>query len=195
MKRKSNILSNVLPIFISCLFVLGIIAGLVAVLKKFADGGFNDFTVTYEDTVYTQDIDGIAIDGEGVFTITYKETDTDDIKVKLLAVELYEDFYFQSEDKKYSWNANVARSKIQNFTECFDITIDNKNNTVTVKGSLTDALKKAGNTDDITLISTLPNEDMFSLEITSGDTTIYIGCIIRSSVAGIELSQSNIYFE
>ena len=47
MKRKSNILSNVLPIFISCLFVLAIIAGLVAVLKKFADGGFNKNSTKY----------------------------------------------------------------------------------------------------------------------------------------------------
>ena len=195
MKRKSNIFSNVLPVLISCFLVFGLIAGVVAILKKFADGGFNEFTVTYEDTVYTQDTKGIAIDGAGTFTVTYKETDTDDIKVKLLAVELYEDFYFQSEDKKYSWNTNVVRSKIQNFTEYFDISIDNKNNTVMVKGSLIEALKKAGNTDDIALLSTLPSEDMFSLEITSGNTTIRIGCTLFLAVEAIELSQSNIYFE
>ena len=176
--------------FFTFLLLLGFVALCVSLIAWVINGGLNEFTVTYNDTTYTQSTENISIVQSGTFTVNYKDKDTDDIKVKLTAVELYEDFYFQSEGKTYSWNVNVARSKIGNFTECVDITIDNVNNTVTVKGSITEALKKAGNTDDIMLLSTLPNEDMFNLEITSGNTTINIGCRIQSPVSQIVLQDN-----
>lgn len=183
MKRKIESLFTFLLSF-------GFVALFVVLIGWVINGGLNEFTVTYNDTTYTQSTENISIIQSGTFTVDYKDKDTDDIKVKLTAVELYEDFYFQSEGKTYSWNANVVRSKIENFTDFVDITIDNVNNTVTIKGSLTEALKKAGNTDDITLLSTLPNEDMFNLEITSGNTTINIGCCIQSPVSQIVLQDN-----
>lgn len=164
---------------------LMLIALLFSFISWFLNGGLNTFSVGYDDTIFTKDTENVSIIESGTFTVHYKDEDTNDIKAKLIAVELYEDFYFQADGITYSWNANVVRSKIQNFTDFVEITIDQEKNTVTVTGSLLSALQKAGNTEDIVLLSTLPNEDMFRLSIESGDTVIEIGCRIQSSVLGI----------
>lgn len=184
-------MKNKIAGLLSVLLFLGFI---VLIVSFFMNGGLNGFTITYGNETIRKNVDNIYILDSGTFTLNYKDKDTDDIKVKILAVELSEDLYFEADGKEYSWNQDIYRGKVQNFTDCFDVQIDNENNTITIQGNLLKALKKAGSVEEITFLSPLPTEDMFRLEISSGKTTIDIGCCIYSAVDNIELDE-NITFK
>lgn len=170
-----------LAIFLVFFVLVGVISNITDAFTSSNDKSFGVIVGEEEYRVDTAELS--FTQGEAV---KIKHYDGDEkIKLKVTAIAVPRDWYFEVGGLLYSWNQHVVR-KGADLTEFFDIKIDQEANTITINGTMSGMLKKFYN-DEITLPNTLPSADMLQFEIKSGDTLKLYGNV-GAKVTGIKLS-------
>ncbi|MBQ4052829.1 MAG: hypothetical protein IJD33_00655 [Clostridia bacterium] len=196
------------------LLVIAIICGVLYNLMKKTDSFFEDMgSETGGETgngavsfaVYQGNSDeemlnkatGVVIYGTETFTV--KKDNEEPISAKLRPVALTENYTFLINNKDYGWleyvwNLDIADDE-NSLSPYFEIVVNQDESTVTVSGSTVKALEEYAKKENgmESSLSGMPSEDMYCLEITSGNETFSCYCSFRSAnVEDLKLSQESI---
>lgn len=177
-----------LAIFLVFVVLVGVI---VNVTDAFTPSNDKSFGVIVGEEEYRVDTAELSfVQGEA---LKIKHHDGDEkIKLKVTALAVPLDWYFNVGGMQYSWNQHVVR-KGADLTQFFDITIDQEANTITINIGLIGMLKKFYNGSEILLTNSLPSADMLRFEIKSGDTLTLTGNV-ETKETGITLSDDQLIF-
>lgn len=202
-KKKSNIFFTILLV-IAFAFVAALGYNL---LRKDGNGSskVKNFAVYQGDSK-----DGIFNDQGGVI---FYETETfhvqhffgdEKIEASIEAIEVADDYAFTItrtiQDKavplSYTWNSSiVGTGEGETLAELFELTIDQESDTVSIAGTVGNALTAyAGNMGGTATLPILPNEDLFQLKIESGGSTITLGLRVMANAQAVALSQNHVIF-
>lgn len=175
-----------LAIFLVFVVLVGVISNIT---DAFTSSNDKSFGVIVGEEEYRVDTAELSVtQGE---TLKIKHYDGDEkIKLKVTAVAVARDWYFEVGGLLYSWNQNVVRKGVD-LTQFFDIKIDQEANTITVNGTMSGMLTKFYNGSEIAFPNVLPSADMLQFEIKSGDT-IKLYCNVGAKVTGITLSNDHL---
>lgn len=151
------------------------------------------FVVDYQDKTLEESAGGVVFTETETFSIRQSGADSA-ISAKIYAKKLPEDYEWkfakegQATPDTYRWNTDFVG---EDFTEYFDVTVDQDENTVTVTGTVKELLTSYAARRDATLepMAALPNEDMFVLEIAAGEHSMAIGFHVYASVYSLTLPQ------
>lgn len=176
--------------------ILSFAAALIFSLTNGFTSDIKSFAVMRGENYILNDTSGILLVEEETFTIKHYSGDSD-ISAKIYPMNLSEDYRFEVDGHEYSWNKDVI-PRVKDFSDYVDITVNQKDNTVKIVGKPSTFLQryaeKGANGKTTKLLDTLPDEDMFRLEITSGGATITLKCRLAAQATGIVFSDSGIYF-
>ena len=180
----SKKIAGILTIVLS----LALVGVLVFVVYRLFATDFNGFGLMHGNTEIVKSVSNVSINDGASFQVKYYYGDTDDIEAYIEPIQLDEDFTFTVDGELKSWNTDIVGADDLDYTKMFDIRINDESNTVTVYGSVLQALKRLFVSDNVTLNMDIPSADMFKLYVNSSDTTITVNCRIYANANGIELT-------
>ena len=175
-----------LAIFLVFVVLVGVISNIT---DAFTSSNEKSFGVIVGEEEYRVDTAELNITQGKTLKIKHYDGD-EKIKLKVTAVAVARDWYFENGGMLYSWNQQVVR-KGADLTQFFDIKIDQEANTITVSGSISDMLTKYYNGSEIGIVEKLPTASMLCFEIKSGDT-LKLYCNVYATVSGVTLSDNNV---
>ncbi len=176
---------------IGVLLILALLCGVVYGLIRFLRTDFNGFGLQYNEADIVKDTNNLTINDGDVFNVKYYYTDTDDIEVYIAAKELQTDYVFQIDGQDVSWNDKFARA---DFTNAFDIRVDNEKNTFAIHGTIKEAIINLTSRENVEIAYPLPEEDMFTVYVKTAESTITLGVRYYAKVLAIELTPPAIVF-
>ena len=168
--------------------LVGVISNITDAFTSSNDKSFGVIVGEEEYRVDTADLS--FTQGE---TLKIKHHDGDEkIKLKVTAVAVPRDWYFEVGGMLYSWNQQVVR-KGADLTQFFDIKIDQEANTITINGTMSGMLTKFYNGSEVAIVEKMPTANMLCFEIKSGDT-LKLYCNVYATVSGVTLSDHSEMF-
>ena len=199
-KNEKSLFAKIIEIVV-VLAVIAALAGIgIAIYKLVGNvqeetkkGETTGFVVEYQDQTLEASAGGAVFTNTETFSVVQSGSDLE-IFAKIYAKKLPEDYEWQvAKDGQetpdtYRWNSDFVG---EDFTEYFDVAVNQDANTVTVTGTVKELLTSYAARRDATLesMAALPNVDMFVLEITAGDHSMSIGFRVYAPVYSITLPQ------
>ena len=175
---------------IAFILIIAIVVALYVGTNGF-QSGLKSFALMRDGSYVYNDTKAYKVYAGDVFTVKHYDKDKDDISVKIVPVKTKEDFRFYVDGLEYSWNSNIV-PYYTDFTPYFGVSVDQAVDTVTIKNATLSALKefaraKLGSSGEVSFVTTLPQEDMFRVEITSDESTMVLSGWIYSKITEIKL--------
>lgn len=174
--------------------IIAVVSALVYTLTNGFTSDVKNFMLIRDGEYILADTQGVSIHGGETFEVYHYDED-DDISVKIIPLEIENDFMFTLSGYDYSWNSDVVRYS-EDFTNFFTVEIDQDKNTVNISGRLQTILQKYAETLNGTLESMqgLPASDMFRLSVTTDKSTLSLDFRILANVESISLSEGELSF-
>ncbi|MBE5751032.1 MAG: hypothetical protein E7357_01320 [Clostridiales bacterium] len=199
-KHEKSFGEKILVIVVVLVFIAALAGIGVTIYKLFGNvqeetkkGETTGFVVDYQDKTLEESAGGVVFTETETFSIRQSGADSA-ISAKIYAKKLPEDYEWkfakegQETPDTYRWNTDFVG---EDFTEYFDVAIDQDENTVTVTGTVKELLTSYAARRDATLepMSALPNEDMFVLEIMAGNHSMAIGFHVYAPIYSLALEK------
>ena len=160
-------------LIIVCAFA-GIAAGIYFVTHGLKDDvKVKPFVVIRNEEYILSDVKGLSFSEKETLFVKHIAGD-DEISVQFTPIELEEDYQFEVDGKKYSWNLDIVRHSAA-FITGFTLIVDQELNCVTVEGGLLSAIESYAQQSGLTekvFLDNIPQTDMFRLDITTAGSTI-----------------------
>ncbi len=153
------------------------------------------FAIVYEDKRILNDKSGLKFSTGDTFEIKHYGDDAK-IDVTIMTLKVYGDYMFEIGDREYSWNNDVVLSKnAYKYLNVF-VEIDQEHNTIKIVNGIRDMLQAyatgEGVEGEVKLINPLPQEDMFVVAVTTGESTIKLSGMLYSDISGSSLDTKGV---
>ena len=160
--------------------------------KEKESGETSSFVVLVQDRELETSAGGVVFTTSETFSLVTSGTDSE-IFAKIKGKKTPQDYVIEAtkggETSTYSWNTDFS---VEDMTSFFDVEVDQDANTVTVNGTMKEAvtryLKRRG-FETITFPQNVPTSDMFVLELTQGDASMAIGFHVYAEVYSLSLDE------
>lgn len=155
------------------------------------------FSVEVQGKTYETSTGGLVFTDSETFSLVYSGADSE-ISAKIKTKKLSNDYVIsaqktvdgETQSSEYRWNTDFPP---EDMTSYFDVAVDQSANTVTVNGTMKDAvtryLKRRG--WETIVFPNVPASDMFVLELQSGDAMMALGFHVYASVYSIDVPNLN----
>lgn len=177
--------------------LLAFVTAIISVATNNFTASPKTFAIVYEDKRILNDKSGLRFSMGDTLEIKPYGDDAK-INVTISPLKLDEDYTFEIGGREYSWNNDVALSKnVSKYLNVF-VAIDQAHNTVKIAKGFKDMLQAyatgEGIEGEVKLSNTLPQEDMFVISVTAGESTIKLSGMLYSQVASISLNTKGVIF-
>ena len=184
--------------FAFTLIVVVVLSFCVAVISQCTNGFTNSpksFALIYDGNRILNDKSNIRLSVGDTLEVRHYGDDSK-IDVSIIPLKVNGDYMFELGDREYSWNNDVVSSKNAYKYLSVAVAIDQDNNKIKIVKGFRDILQAyatgEGVDGEVKLLNVLPREDMFTVSVTTGDSTIKLGSIIYSAVGSISLNEKGI---
>lgn len=186
--------------FAITLIVVVIISFVVAVISQCTNGFTNSpksFAILYDGNRILNDKSNVQLSVGDTLEIRHYGDDSK-IDVAITPLKVNGDYMFEIDGREYSWNNDVVSSKNASKYLTVSVAIDQAKNTVKIVKGFRDMLQAyatgEGVEGEVKLINPLPQEDMFIVAVTTGESTIKLSGMLYSAVSEISLNAKGVIF-
>lgn len=179
------------------IILIAFITAIIAVATNNFTASPKTFAIVYEDKRILNDKSNLKFSAGDILEIKHYGDDAK-IDVTITPLKVYGDYTFEIGDREYSWNNDVVSSKNASKYLTVSVAIDQAKNTVKIVKGFRDMLQAyatgEGVEGEVKLINPLPQEDMFIVAVTTGESTIKLSGMLYSAVSEISLNAKGVIF-